>query len=40
MGAQRKLFARAAELYQQLYADDEGRVVATVEWVSLTGWKG
>lgn len=35
----RPVLMRAAELYQQRYADAEGRIPATVELVFLTGWK-
>lgn len=36
--AKRSVFMRAAELYQQDYADDEGRITATFELVTLTAW--
>ncbi len=35
----RDVLMRAAELYQERYRDEEGRVTATVELVFLTGWK-
>lgn len=35
----RDVLLRAAEMYQQRYSDEEGRIVATVELVFLTGWK-
>lgn len=34
----RAVFLRAAELYQQHYADDEGRITATFELVTMTAW--
>ena len=34
----RRLFLRAAELYHQKYADQDGRVRATFEIVYLSGW--
>jgi SAM-dependent methyltransferase len=34
----RMLFTRAAELYQQHFADTDGRLPATVEMITLTGW--
>ncbi|MBT9383872.1 methyltransferase domain-containing protein [Pseudooceanicola sp. CBS1P-1] len=34
----RAVFLRALELYQQSYADPEGRVPATFELITLTGW--
>lgn len=36
--AKRAVFLRAAELYQQDYADAEGRITATFELVTLTAW--
>lgn len=36
--AKRAVFLRAAELYQQDYADAEGRIIATFELVTLTAW--
>lgn len=39
MGARKAVFARAAELYQQNFSDDQGRVLATIELISLTGWR-
>lgn len=36
--AKRQVFMRAAELYQQDYADAEGRITATFELVTLTAW--
>lgn len=36
--AKRAVFMRAAELYQQDYADAEGRIPATFELVTLTAW--
>lgn len=36
--AKRSVFLRAAELYQQDYADSEGRITATFELVTLTAW--
>jgi NADH dehydrogenase [ubiquinone] 1 alpha subcomplex assembly factor 5 len=38
-GVHKALFARAAELYQQHYADAEGRISVTIELISLTGWR-
>lgn len=35
----RQLFVHAAARYQQDYADSEGRIPATVELITLTGWK-
>lgn len=35
----RSVLMRAAELYHERFADAEGRIVATVELVFLTGWK-
>ncbi len=35
----RTTLARAFELYQERHTDAEGRVTATVELVTLTGWK-
>jgi NADH dehydrogenase [ubiquinone] 1 alpha subcomplex assembly factor 5 len=35
----REVFLRAAQLYQQDYSDEEGRITATVELVTCTGWK-
>lgn len=35
----RAIVMRAAELYQQIHADAEGRIQVTVELVTLTGWK-
>lgn len=34
----RQLFARAAELYAQRYAGDDGRIEATFEIIFLSGW--
>ncbi|MEM6636880.1 MAG: SAM-dependent methyltransferase [Pseudomonadota bacterium] len=34
----RHLFARAAELYQARYGDTDGRISATFEIITLTGW--
>ncbi len=34
----RALFARAAEIYAERYADADGRLRATFEFVSLSGW--
>ena len=34
----RGVFARAAEIYQDLFATDDGRVKATFEFIVLTGW--
>jgi NADH dehydrogenase [ubiquinone] 1 alpha subcomplex assembly factor 5 len=36
--AKRHVFMRAAELYQQDYADAEGRITATFEFVTMTAW--
>ena len=36
--ARRSLFARAAAIYQDRFADDEGRIRATFEVIFLTGW--
>ena len=36
--AKRAVFMRAAELYAQDYSDEEGRIVATFELVTLTAW--
>ena len=36
--AQRGLFFTAAERYQALYADDDGRIPATFQILYLTGW--
>ncbi|MCH2547753.1 MAG: methyltransferase domain-containing protein [Alphaproteobacteria bacterium] len=36
--AKRSVFMRAAELYQQDYSDEEGRIIATFELVTLTAW--
>ncbi|MBH0237350.1 methyltransferase domain-containing protein [Methylobrevis albus] len=33
-----RLIARAAEIYAERYADDDGRVPATITLVSLSGW--
>lgn len=35
----RSVLMRAAEQYQQRFADAEGRIIATIELVFLTGWK-
>lgn len=35
----RKLMMRCAELYQELYAEDDGRIKATFEIIFLIGWK-
>lgn len=35
----RRLFLRAAEIYQQRFADPDGRVRATFDIVYLSGWK-
>lgn len=32
-------FFRAAEIYQERFSDHEGRIIATFELVTLTGWK-
>ena len=37
--ASRKMFARAAEIYQEKYSDADGKLRVTVEIVYLTGWK-
>ena len=34
----RGVLARAAEIYQDLFATDDGRVKATFEFIVLTGW--
>lgn len=34
----REVFLRAAEIYQDRYADAEGRIPATFEIICLTGW--
>lgn len=36
--ASRKLFYRAAEIYAREHADDDGRIRATFQFVSLSGW--
>lgn len=35
---QRRILTRAAEIYQDLFATDDGRVKATFELIVLTGW--
>ncbi len=35
----RKLMMRSAELYQELYAEEDGRLKATFEIIFLIGWK-
>ena len=35
----RRFFTDAAQRYTEQYADDEGRIPATVEFITLTGWK-
>jgi len=39
IGGRRELFARAAQLYHEQFSDSEGRITATVELISLTGWR-
>ncbi|WP_417597663.1 SAM-dependent methyltransferase [Pararhodobacter oceanensis] len=34
----RDVLARAEELYREMFADDEGRLIASVETIFLTGW--
>ena len=36
--ASRRLLARAAEIYRERFADPDGRLRATFEIVSLSGW--
>jgi hypothetical protein len=36
--ARRKLFLRAAEIYAERFSDPDGRVRATFEILSLSGW--
>lgn len=38
-GLSRGILARAAELYVERFADNEGRIPATFEIVTLSGWK-
>ncbi len=35
----RRLFVRAAEIYAERYADPDGRIRATFEMISMSGWK-
>ena len=35
----RRFFAAAAERYANLFSDSEGRIKATMEFITLTGWK-
>jgi hypothetical protein len=35
----RGFFAAAAQRYAELFSDTEGRIKATVEFITLTGWK-
>lgn len=35
----RRLFMRAAEIYAERYADPDGRIRATFEVISMSGWK-
>ncbi|GGF01048.1 SAM-dependent methyltransferase [Aliidongia dinghuensis] len=37
-GSPRALFLRAAELYRQRFGDAEGRIPATFQLITLTGW--
>ena len=34
-----RLFLRAAEIYAERYADPDGRIRATFEFISMSGWK-
>lgn len=38
-GLNRAILARASELYFKRFADDEGRITATFEIITLSGWK-
>jgi len=38
-GLNRAILARASELYFERFADDEGRIPATFEIITLSGWK-
>ncbi|MGZ3298809.1 MAG: methyltransferase domain-containing protein [Asticcacaulis sp.] len=38
-GLNRAILARMSELYFQRFADDEGRITATFEIITLSGWK-
>ncbi|MBP2158013.1 MULTISPECIES: methyltransferase domain-containing protein [Asticcacaulis] len=38
-GLNRAILARASELYFERFADDEGRIAATFEIITLSGWK-
>ena len=38
-GLNRAILIRAAELYAERFADTEGRIVATFEIITLSGWK-
>lgn len=35
----RSFFERADQLYKQKYADNEGRIIATYEVITVSGWK-
>lgn len=37
-GAQKRLIARACDLYRERFGDDQGRIEATFEMIFLTGW--
>lgn len=37
--SRRKTFMRASEIYQEKFTDEEGRIIASFELVTLTGWK-
>ena len=37
--ASRRLFLRAADIYAERYADPDGRIRATFEVISMSGWK-
>lgn len=34
----RDVFVRAAELYRQLFSDEEGRIKVTIDLISMIGW--
>jgi SAM-dependent methyltransferase len=38
-GLNRAIISRLAEIYAERYADDEGRITATFEIITLSGWK-